>query len=443
LELQFGVEVLSNYVKMPYVCNRAVDSTAAKNKKVKNDRYAGMKSASKVIAVFTIFIVLVVMIVGTIVLRHPERVDHKGTSIKSQRKESAMKVKGSWPMFHREPKLGGYTQTTLPDPLTVRWKFATNDEIKSSPAIDEGIVFIGSVDSNVYSIDLENGNQVWAYKTNGAVEATACVVEGLVFIGSSDSFLYALDAKTGLLKWKYETGGKILGSANWIRCDDGEDILIIVGSYDNKLHCLSSSDGKVVWTYETDSYVNGTAAVENNKIAFGGCDGMIHIVSAKDGSEIKRIDAGAYIAGSATILDGHAYVGNYDNVFMKADIKSGQVLWKYTESDSPYYSSPAVTDGVVVFGGRDNRVHCLETDNGKKIWTFQTLGEVDSSPVICGDKIVVGCEDGRLYMLKLLDGSKIWSFETGQAISSSPAVVDDTVVIGCDDGYVYAFGPRR
>ncbi len=79
----------------------------------------------------------------------------------------------------------------------------------------------------------------------------------------------------------------------------------------------------------------------------------------------------------------------------------------------------------------------------ERVWTFQTLGEVDSSPVICGDRVIVGSEDGRLYLLSLSDGRKVWSYETGQAISSSPAIANGIVVAGCDDGYVYAFEAIR
>ena len=88
-------------------------------------------------------------------------------------------------------------------------------------------------------------------------------------------------------------------------------------------------------------------------------------------------------------------------------------------------------------------MHCIGRKDGKQLWTFQTLGEVDSSPVICGDKVIVGSQDGRVYIIRLSDGSEVWSYEIGQAISSSPAVADGVVVIGCDDGYVYAFGIRR
>jgi len=352
-------------------------------------------------------------------------------------------TEGGWPMFRGGQRLLGRALGTLPDSMVLVWKFKTDREIKSSPAIYDGLVFIGSSDANIYAIDLENGRQVWAYQTGDAVETSPCVVEGLVFIGSSDNFLYALDAKTGKLRWKYETGGQILGAANWTRSPDGQRTWILVGSYDNKLHCVDSANGKVVWIYETDSFINGTPAVGEGKAVFGGCDAMIHVVSLADGSRQEQIDTGSFIAASAALFQRRVYVGNYDNVFICADIAASEIVWKYTSGDAPFFSSPAVGHNVVVVGGRDKRVHCLCRDDGKLLWTFQTLGEVDSSPVICGDKVVVGSEDGRLYVIRLSDGSQVWSYEIGQAITSSPAVAKGMIIVGSDDGYLYAFGANR
>ena len=371
-------------------------------------------------------------------------------------------------MFRGGQELSGKASGTLADSMKLLWKFKTGGQIKSSPVIDSGLVFVGSADANIYAIDLEKGSRVWAYKTTDAIEATPCVVAGSVFVGSSDGFLYALDARTGSLKWKYKTDGQILGAANWIPVlasapvaeaapatgaganrpsllsrgsTDGKGVWILVGSYDNKLHCVDSRTGKMVWTYQTESFVNGAPAVSQGVAVFGGCDARIHVVSLADGNAVAQIDTGAYIAGSAALVDGQAYVGNYDNVFLKADISAGTILWKYSPDTPGFFSSPAVGDDVVVVGGRDNRVHCVRRSDGKQVWTYATLGAVDSSPVICDDKVVVGCEDGRLYMLKLSDGSKVWSYEIGQAVTSSPAVAGGMIIVGSDDGFLYAFGP--
>jgi len=401
-----------------------------------------MKIVIKTILILVIVIIAgLCLVIAAMIINRPEPGD-KETVTEFTEPQVAGQAQSNWPMFRGGQSLLGTAQGTLPDSLQFLWKFKTGGEIKSSPVINEGLVFIGSADANVYAIDLENGHKVWAYPTGDAVEAVPCVVDGCVFVGSSDNFLYALDAKTGSLKWKYETDGQILGAANWTRAPDGRRTWILVGSYDNKLHCVDSANGQVMWTYETDSYINGSPAAGEGIVAFGGCDAMIHIVSLTDGSKIKHIDTDSFIAASAAIFEGRVYAGNYDGVFISADIATGKIAWKYTGSDYPFFSSPAVNRNIVVFGGRDNRLHCVGRDDGKPVWTFKTLGEVDSSPVICGDKVVVGSEDGRLYMIRLSDGSKVWSYEIGQAVSSSPAVVDGMVIVGSDDGYLYAFAAK-
>jgi outer membrane protein assembly factor BamB len=163
------------------------------------------------------------------------------------------------------------------------------------------------------------------------------------------------------------------------------------------------------------------------------------MLSIADGAKAGEVNTGAYIAGSAAIRGNNVYVGNYNGELLKASLPAGVVVWRYTIDGGSLVSSPAVTDEVVVIGGGDMRIHCVDNLTGKARWTYTSLGAVDSSPVICGGKVLVGSDDGRLYLLRLADGKLIWSYEIGRSITSSPAVADGMVVIGCDDGMVYCF----
>src|SRR5437762_3193943 len=123
----------------------------------------------------------------------------------------------SWPMFRGGPALKGVASGTLPAKLQLIWKFKTAGPVKSSPAIENGKVFVGSNDGQVYALNLATGVKVWESKTGGPVESSPLALEGKVFVGSSDGSLYALDAKTGTVIWKYATEDKILGAPNWTR----------------------------------------------------------------------------------------------------------------------------------------------------------------------------------------------------------------------------------
>src|SRR2546423_60069 len=125
---------------------------------------------------------------------------------------SAMRAPAAgWPMFRGGPALLGLASGSLPGKLDLLWSFKTGGPVKSSAAIDQERVFIGSQDGNVYAFDFANGKQLWAFKTGSPVDSSPLVLKGKVFVGSSDGSLYALEAAAGKLAWKYETGDKILG----------------------------------------------------------------------------------------------------------------------------------------------------------------------------------------------------------------------------------------
>jgi outer membrane protein assembly factor BamB len=353
-----------------------------------------------------------------------------------------------WPMFRGRPDLAGVAQGSLPNRLVLRWKFKAEDSIKSSAAVQDGRVFVGSNDGNVYALDLADGHKLWAYKTGDAVEASPLVLQGAVYIGSSDAFLYALDAATGALKWKYETESKILGGANWVRSPDGQDTWILVGSYDYRLYCIDSKTGQAVWTCATGNYVNGTPAVAGGRIIFGSCDGQVRVVHVATGKEEGSIDAGAYIAGSVAVADGRAYTGNMDWKCLALDLASRRTVWSYSvdagdfEGEPGFYSSPAVGPRQVVIGCRDKNLYAFDRSSGRRLWTFAARRQIDSSPVIVGDKVVVGSDGGRVCMVRLASGKPVWSFDIGKPVTASPAVAAGMVVIGADDGYLYAFGSK-
>ncbi|MFT4840141.1 MAG: outer membrane protein assembly factor BamB [Planctomycetota bacterium] len=344
-----------------------------------------------------------------------------------------------WPHYRGNPQLQGEAPGRIGSKPTLAWTYATKDEILSSPAIADGLVFIGSTDNSVYAIDQVTGVKRWSYATQDMVEAPALVLDGRVYIGSSDGFLYALDAKTGKLAWKFETQDKILGGANWFTAKNGET-RIVVGSYDANVYCLDDSGNKM-WAYETDNYVNGTPAIYNGEIVFGGCDAGLHLVNVETGVRVNKVElgSGCQVAGSVALYKGKAYFGHYGNEFLSVDLTSGAIDWRYASKRDGFVSSPALNDTYVVFGGRDKNLHCVLRKDGTPQWKFQTRRKVDASPVITGDKVVFGSGDGRLYLLSLKDGKELWNYDVGKAIYSSPAVVNGLIVVGTGDHRVYAF----
>jgi outer membrane protein assembly factor BamB len=67
----------------------------------------------------------------------------------------------------------------------------------SSPAVADGVVYVGSYDGNVYAFNAATGVKIWSFPTGGEVFSTPAVVNGMVDFGSDDHNVDALNAATG------------------------------------------------------------------------------------------------------------------------------------------------------------------------------------------------------------------------------------------------------
>jgi outer membrane protein assembly factor BamB len=63
--------------------------------------------------------------------------------------------------------------------------------VASSPAIADGLVYVGSNDGKVYAFNSMTGTCVWSYTTAGMVVSSPAISNGIVYVGSYDHMFYA------------------------------------------------------------------------------------------------------------------------------------------------------------------------------------------------------------------------------------------------------------
>ena len=69
-----------------------------------------------------------------------------------------------------------------------------------------GVVYVGSLNHNVYALDARTGAKLWSYATGYSVQSSPAVANGVVYVGSADGNVYALNASTGAKLWSYAAG---------------------------------------------------------------------------------------------------------------------------------------------------------------------------------------------------------------------------------------------
>jgi hypothetical protein len=84
--------------------------------------------------------------------------------------------------FHGDAARTGVYPTAGPLQLNgTKWTFKTDGPIIGSPAIANGVVYIGSTDGNVYAVDQETGKQKWKFKTFASRQVTSTPASRMVW----------------------------------------------------------------------------------------------------------------------------------------------------------------------------------------------------------------------------------------------------------------------
>jgi len=311
------------------------------------------------------------------------------------------------------------------------WRFRCEDEVRSSPAVHNGVVYVGAYDHNLYAINAKNGEFLWKYATEGGIGSSPCVAEGHVFVGSSDRLLYAINADTGRISWTCPTQASVWSSPR-AAFDH-----VFFGSDDGYLYAVNVHSGRVAWKFEADGPVRSSPAVGNDAI-YVGCEGGVVYAVDISGQPRWRFNTRRAVTSSPALTDEMVYVGCQDSHIYGLDIRSGWAAWRY-RTGGPVVSSPAIGENLVFVGAADGYLYALDAESGRLVWRYDVDAQVTSNPALFEGTVYFGAVDGAIYSLDTQTGNLRWRFQTDGPVTSSPAIADGVVYVGSDDRYIYAF----
>ncbi len=329
-------------------------------------------------------------------------------------------------MFRGDAAHAGASRKEAPREFhRVKWKFQTGDRIVASPVYDDGVVYFGSDDGNVYAVDAASGQLRWARKTGGPVPSTPALAGDTLYVASYDGKFYALDKRTGAPRWKFATGGEQRFEAKG-------------------LHGMQPKNQTFPDPY--DVYLSSPVVVRG-VVYFGSGDHHVYALDAATGEMKWKFKTGDVVHASPAYADGIVYFGSWDSYFYAVDGATGVEKWRFQGGEDPaihnqvgFQSSPAVVNGVVYTGCRDSNVYALDAATGKEKWRFNNAGSwVITSPAVVAGKVIFGTSDSSMYIVLDADTGKSMVEQKGKAyMFSSPAVAGDVVVAGILNGTLEA-----
>lgn len=310
------------------------------------------------------------------------------------------------------------------------WSFKCEDEIRGTPLVSQGMLYIGSYDNNLYALNAADGKFQWKYPTDGGIVTRPVLFDGNLYFGSEDQRLHVVSARTGKVVWTYYTDGPIRSSP---ALAEGH---VFLGSDDNHLHAVNLNTGRVAWKFETADAVRSTPFVLRD-LVFAGCEsGDYYAVDFR--GELKwRFHAKRSVTASTVGTEQAIYFSSMDSTLYALDPRNGWVLWRF-RLGKPSISTPCLAEDLIFVGSSDGIIYAVDSKSAKEVWRFRTEHQVNSSPIVYKDSLYCGSVDGNLYCLEYRTGRVRWKFNTGGAITGTPVAFDDIVYVGSTDHQVYA-----
>ena len=94
----------------------------------------------------------------------------------------------------------------------VGWAREFGGDIRSSTAVTDAVVIVGSRDKRLRALSLADGSDVWTTPARSRIDSSPVVAGDRVYFGSNDRTLYAADLATGEIVWEYKVARGISAS---------------------------------------------------------------------------------------------------------------------------------------------------------------------------------------------------------------------------------------
>ena len=189
-----------------------------------------------------------------------------------------------WPQLQKNPGHTGCTEDQPDPPYRLKWTFEVVEPTHtgSPPIVAAGKVYFGTNWGNLIAVDLETGKEVWRYTTGSVIFGTPAFEDGVVYVNSMDCHCHAVAASDGSRLWTFETGEGIL--AGPVVADEK----VFIAGRDGFVYAVEASTGEQVWRSPIGGPVMATPAYDRGVLYVGGGDNRVYCFDGKSGEQLWK-----------------------------------------------------------------------------------------------------------------------------------------------------------
>lgn len=352
---------------------------------------------------------------------------------------------------HSRPATAG-AQVALSQPLTVRWRYDSNQTLNLTPASDDERIYLPLAGGTIVSLRARDGQLYWKSEMGGELSASPVADDRGVYVASetgadaakseagvrrATGTLRALGREGGVTQWMRTLAMPLQGSLAL----SGNKL--IAGGNDGRLYAFDKRTGEILWMVLHGSGFNCQAVAFAERVYVGSEDGTLLAIRETNGAVLWRFRTKGPVHGPVAVANGTVYFGSGDGYLYAVNSEDGRLLWR--KRTGAGVGAVALVDNALLVASLDNFVYRFSL-NGKRVWKRLLPGRIPAQPLTA--------QDGALFtplsspagvVLGLRDGRQVNSLPTGEEIntSASPIAVGDAVLLTTEHGFLAFAHPRE
>ncbi len=195
-----------------------------------------------------------------------------------------------------------------------------------------------------------------------------------------------------------------------------------------------------VWHKALRGGIYSTPVTDGKSLFIGDDVGVMYSLNLKTGKTNWTFDTGMRIVGSPAVSEGVVVFGSANYTIYGLNAKTGKELWHITTNQA-VMGAATIHEGIAYIGGGDGRMFAINIHTGEVKWSFDELKNyVLTRPLVYNNKLYFGCWDTHFYALNLADGSLVWKWNNG---NGNPKLSPASVWPVATDGKIFITAPDR
>lgn len=326
--------------------------------------------------------------------------------------------------------------------MALSWLYATGAPVNTSPAVVNGVAYIGNDAGTLTAVGTQSGAPQWKFTVPSASpirSSPAVDPSGNVIFGANDGNLYFLDS-SGALKQTIPLGGSLGAPAV-----TGNKV--IIASANGSLFSIANPAGTKQWTATLSGTTQSAPAYDavGGVIIIGDNSGAVTAFNSGTGVQRWKYKTGGAVTAAPSISNKNVYIGSADGYLYAFREATGALEFKF-KADSAIVGNAAVGGSAdITFGTQMGTIYQVSPTGAQKFMQAGHYGNTAISGVSAVDANAMGETIGGLIGLTREAGTSAlnpWSYQTAAGASTEPAILNGTAYMGAQDGNLYAFSPN-